>query len=150
MSKQVRHKAQQRKNKNQAWIWSVIALLVLGASVLWFINQNTAGSQSYPKEISVGQASAKRDAGAFVLDVRQPDEWTIVHIPGATLIPLDQLASRANELPHDQEIVVVCHSGNRSAQGRDILRGVGFTQVTSMAGGMVQWEAAGLPTVSGP
>ncbi len=47
-------------------------------------------------------------------------------------------------------LVVVCHSGNRSAKGRDILLNAGFTQVTSMAGGLIQWQAAGYPTVSGP
>jgi len=150
MSKQVRRKAQQRKSKNQIWAWGVIALLILGVSAVWIFNRNTTGSQSLPKEISVSEATAKRDAGAFILDVRQPDEWNTGHIPGATLIPLDQLASRVNELPRDQEIVVVCRSGNRSAQGRDILLDAGFTQVTSMAGGMIQWESAGYPTVSGP
>jgi len=150
MSKQVRRNVQQRKSKNQIWVWGAIVLLILGASAVWFFNRSSTGSQSLPKEISVGEATAKRDAGAFILDVRQPDEWNTVHIPGSTLIPLDQLASRVNELPRDQEIVVVCRSGNRSAQGRDILLGAGFAQVTSMAGGVTQWQAAGYPTVSGP
>ncbi|MEA5077769.1 MAG: rhodanese-like domain-containing protein, partial [Anaerolineaceae bacterium] len=69
--------------------------------------------------------------------------------PGATLIPLGELANRLSELPKDQEIVVVCRSGNRSAQGRDILLNAGFTNVTSMAGGMNQWSAAGYETTSG-
>ena len=103
-----------------------------------------------PAEISVAQAAAKRDAGAFVLDVRQPDEWNAVHIPGATLIPLDKLEARLNEVPKDKEVVVVCRSGNRSQAGRDILKNAGFTQVTSMSGGMNQWSAAGLPTATGP
>jgi rhodanese-related sulfurtransferase len=93
---------------------------------------------------------AKRDAGAFILDVRQPEEWNEAHIPDSTLIPLDQLTDRINELPKDQEIVVVCRSGNRSAQGRDIVLDAGFTEVTSMAGGLNQWKAAGYPTISGP
>ena len=91
-----------------------------------------------------------RDSGAFILDVRQPEEWNEYHVPGSTLIPLAELASRVDELPQDQEIVIVCRSGNRSAQGRDILLGAGFTQVTSMAGGLAQWRAAGYPTVTGP
>lgn len=102
-----------------------------------------------PAEISVAKAAAKRDAGAFILDVREPDEWNTVHIPGATLIPLGQLEARVNEVPKDKEVVVVCRSGNRSKQGRDILKNAGFTQVTSMAGGMTQWSAAGLPTAAG-
>jgi rhodanese-related sulfurtransferase len=110
---------------------------------------NAPAAAPLPAEISVAEAAAKRDEGAFILDVRQPDEWNQVHIPGATLIPLDQLEARMNEVPKDQEIVVVCRSGNRSAQGRDILKSAGYTQVTSMAGGMNQWSAAGLPTASG-
>lgn len=103
-----------------------------------------------PAEISVAEAAAKRDAGAFILDVRQPDEWNEAHIPGATLIPLDKLEERVNEVPKDKEVVVVCRSGNRSKQGRDILKNAGFTQVTSMSGGLTQWKAAGQPTVTGP
>jgi phage shock protein E len=103
-----------------------------------------------PAEISVEEAAAKREAGAFVLDVRQPDEWNAVHIPGATLIPLDQLPARVNEVPKDKEVVVVCRSGNRSQAGRDILKSAGFSHVTSMSGGMNQWSAAGLPTATGP
>jgi len=104
---------------------------------------------TYPNEISVAEAAEKRDQGAFILDVREPDEWRQVHIPGATLIPLRELAERSGEIPQDQEIVVVCRSGNRSAKGRDILREVGFTQVTSMAGGMMEWQSQGYPTASG-
>jgi rhodanese-related sulfurtransferase len=102
-----------------------------------------------PLEVDVAEASRLRDAGAFVLDVREPSEWAVGHIPGATLIPLGQLASRTAEVPSDRQVVVVCHSGNRSAQGRDILLAAGFPSVTSMAGGMSAWTAAGNETVTG-
>jgi phage shock protein E len=105
---------------------------------------------SLPDTISVAEAAAKRDTGAFVLDVRQPDEWNEYHIPGSTLIPLDQLETRLNEVPKDKEVVVVCRSGNRSQPGRDVLKNAGFTQVTSMTGGLKEWKAAGYPTVTGP
>ena len=102
-----------------------------------------------PAAIDIATAARERDAGAFILDVREPDEWAAGHIPGATLIPLGQLTARAGEVPADREVVVVCRSGNRSAQGRDILRAAGLTQVTSMAGGMNAWTAAGNPTTTG-
>jgi phage shock protein E len=105
---------------------------------------------SLPDEISVADAAAKRDTGAFILDVRTPEEWNESHIPGATLIPLDQLEARLNEVPKDKEVVVMCRSGNRSKPGRDALKAAGYTQVTSMAGGLKEWTAAGLPTVTGP
>jgi rhodanese-related sulfurtransferase len=103
-----------------------------------------------PDTISVAEAAAKRDAGAFILDVRTPDEWNEYHIPGSTLIPLDQLETRLTEVPKNEEVVVVCRSGNRSQPGRDILKNAGFQQVTSMTGGLKEWKAAGLPTVAGP
>jgi rhodanese-related sulfurtransferase len=84
-----------------------------------------------------------------MLDVRQPDEWAAGHIPGATLIPLGELSSRLAEVPEDRQVVVVCRSGNRSAQGRDILLGAGYPSATSMAGGMNAWTAAGYETVTG-
>ena len=149
MAKQARRKAQQKK-KNSISLWGVLALLVLGASAIWFVSRGANATDRYPLEISINDALAKRDAGAFILDVRQPEEWNEFHVPDSTLIPLGELATRVNELPKDQEIVIVCRSGNRSAQARDLLLGAGFTQVTSMAGGLNQWKAAGYPTVSGP
>jgi len=150
MAKQARRKAQQQKKKNSFSLWGMLALLVLGASTLWFVSRGANGTDSYPLEISINDALAKRDAGAFILDVRQPEEWNEFNVPDSTLIPLGELATRVNELPKDQEIVIVCRSGNRSAQARDILLEAGFTQVTSMAGGLNQWKAAGYPTVTGP
>ncbi len=105
--------------------------------------------QPLPAEVSTADALALREAGAFILDVRQPDEWAAGHIPDATLIPLGDLASRVAEVPKDRQVVVVCRSGNRSATGRDVLLGAGYPSVTSMAGGMNDWTAAGYPTESG-
>ena len=150
MTKQQRRKAQQRKKTNNLLLWGVVALLIVGISAVWFVSRGTSETNVYPREISAAEAVAKRDSGAFILDVREPDEWNQFHVPDSTLIPLGELASRVNELPKDKEIVVVCRSGNRSAKGRDILLSAGFTQVTSMAGGLTQWKAAGYPTVSGP
>lgn len=150
MAKQARRKAQHRKENNIPWIWGIVALILLAISAVWWTSRGATESNAYPPEISVEEAVAKREAGAFILDVRQPEEWNEFHVPDSTLIPLSELASRVKELPTDQEIVVVCRSGNRSAQGRDILLDAGFTQVTSMAGGLTQWKTAGYPTVSGP
>ena len=112
-------------------------------------NAPAASVQALPAEVSTADALALREAGAFILDVRQPEEWAAGHIPDATLIPLGELASRVAEVPKDRQVVVVCRSGNRSAQGRDVLLGAGFPAVTSMAGGMNGWTAAGYPTTTG-
>jgi rhodanese-related sulfurtransferase len=102
-----------------------------------------------PDTVTVTEASALRDAGAFVLDVREPEEWAQVHIPGAVLIPLDELPGRLAEVPRDRDVVVVCRTGHRSEVGRNILRQAGFARVTSLDGGVTEWQAAGLPTESG-
>lgn len=146
---------QTQTTRPNLWIWAgltMAALIALAAGYFSFARpaSSTAYRAGYPAEISVAEAVAKREAGAFILDVRQPEEWNEVHIPGATHIPLGELAARVAELPRDQEIVVVCRSGNRSATGRDILREAGFTQVTSMAGGVTDWRAAGHPIATGP
>jgi rhodanese-related sulfurtransferase len=139
-----------KKSPMSIWMWVGIGLLVViaaGAGA-WLLSPKQAAG--LPGEISVQDAFAKRESGAFILDVRQPEEWNQVHIPGATLIPLGELPNRLSEVPADQEVVVVCRSGNRSQQGRDILLKAGYEQATSMAGGMNQWQAAGYPTESGP
>lgn len=97
----------------------------------------------------MGSDSGQRDAGVFILDVREHSEWDEYHVPGSSLIPLKQLPQRLAELPKDKPIVVVCRSGNRSQEGRDILKQGGFENVTSMAGGLLQWRQKGYPTVTG-
>ena len=93
----------------------------------------------------MAEAAKERDAGAFILDVRTPEEWNEFHVPGSTLIPITELANRVAEVPKDKEVVVVCRSGNRSATGRDILLKAGYPQVTSLAGGLKSWRDAGKP-----
>jgi rhodanese-related sulfurtransferase len=100
-------------------------------------------------EVSVAQAAELQGQGAFLVDVRQPEEFAEGHIAGSTLIPLDDLESRVAEVPRDRQVVVVCHSGNRSRHGRDILLQAGYSQVASMSGGLSAWESEGRKTVTG-
>jgi rhodanese-related sulfurtransferase len=125
-----------------------IAFLIVVALVIYLLLQmggNNSGN-ALSSTISVGQAYEMYQNGAFVLDVRTQEEWNEFHAPNTTLIPLDQLISRLNEVPRDRQIVVVCRSGNRSQEGRDILLNAGFEQVTSMTGGLNEWRASGFPT----
>jgi rhodanese-related sulfurtransferase len=128
-----------------------IGVLIVVALVIYLILQmaggtgNTPATNALASTISVSDAYDLYQTGAFVLDVRTQEEWNEFHAPNTTLIPLDQLASRLNEVPRDRQIVVVCRSGNRSQQGRDILLNSGFEQVTSMVGGLNEWRASGYP-----
>jgi rhodanese-related sulfurtransferase len=134
----------------QRWLWLVaIAILAIGViTVLFSKRSDTRGEPS--REISVAQAVSSQEKGSFLLDVREPDEWAEAHISGSTLIPLGELGERLRQVPRDREVVVLCRSGNRSRAGRDILLAAGYTQVASMAGGLLAWKAAGHPTVAGP
>jgi rhodanese-related sulfurtransferase len=82
--------------------------------------------------------------GAWLLDVREDDEWAAGHAPGATHIPLGDLGTRATEVPRDTTIYVVCRSGGRSARATLALVGSGWDAV-NVAGGMQDWAAAGRP-----
>jgi len=74
-----------------------------------------------------------------LVDVREPHEWEIAHIEGATLIPLSQLPERLSELDGHAEIVTQCHHGARSMKALEILKGAGFGKVRSLAGGIDAW-----------
>lgn len=81
-------------------------------------------------------ARLARDDPPLVVDVRSPSEWDIVHLPGATLIPLADLPDRVTELARAREVVVYCHKGNRSARATRLLLDLGFTHVESLRGGI--------------
>ncbi|MBN1146454.1 MAG: rhodanese-like domain-containing protein [Anaerolineales bacterium] len=132
------------------WVAIGAAVIILALAGVFLLQSDKPATGALLAEISVDEAYAKYQEGAFLLDVRTQAEWEDYHVPGATLIPLEELPERVNELPRDQEIVVVCRSGNRSQAGRDALLDAGFSQVTSMADGINEWRAAGYPTVSGP
>jgi rhodanese-related sulfurtransferase len=84
---------------------------------------------------------------AWLLDVREDDEWDAGHVPGAAHIPLGQLGTRTDELPQDEEIYVICRTGTRSARVTQALNGAGW-QAVNVAGGMQDWVAAGRPMVT--
>jgi len=82
------------------------------------------------------------DGANFVLlDCREQDEWDLVHIEGAKLLPMSQLASRLGELEtyRNHNIAVHCHHGGRSLQVAHWLRKQGFREAQSMAGGIDEW-----------
>lgn len=136
-----------RRPAVQLGMAAVVALIVYLIAIS--AGGGKGASTMLAREISVDEAYRMYQAGVFVLDVRTQEEWDEYHAPNTTLIPLDQLPSRLNELPKDREIVVVCRSGNRSQQGRDILLNAGFN-ATSMTGGLKEWYARGYPIEGAP
>lgn len=99
-------------------------------------------------EIDVKSLAAARADGATVVDVREPEEYEAGHVPGARLIPLGELAERADELPRNQRVHLICASGNRSLQAARWLSSAGYDAV-SVAGGTKAWQDAGQPVIQG-
>jgi rhodanese-related sulfurtransferase len=93
------------------------------------------------------ESKRRVDAGALLLDVRNPIEWLAGHAEGAAWIPMSELAERQEELPTDRDIVVICKSGSRSAQVAHALVAAGYEAV-NVAGGSEAWQDAGFPIVT--
>jgi rhodanese-related sulfurtransferase len=100
---------------------------------------------SAPRAIDVSEASRRQSAGALLVDVRQPDEWSAGHAPNARLIPIGSLANQLCEIPRDREVLLICRSGNRSGSAQRQLLQLGYEQVFNVRGGMQAWARAGLP-----
>ncbi len=137
----VSHQRRKAHKQNLIWLWVGLGVVIVAVAAFLLFQSGNAT----PTEISPAQAYAKYQQGAFFLDVRTQAEWDQGHIAKSTLIPLDELSGRLGELPKNQDIVVVCHSGTRSKEGVTILRQAGFTRAVCMTGGLIAWQAAGYP-----
>ncbi len=94
------------------------------------------------EEITVTELHQKIGSGSppFILDVRQPHEFDICNLPNSTLIPLNQLPARLDELDKSQDIAVLCRSGVRSARAVSFLQQLGFDKAVNIRGGILAWS----------
>lgn len=119
--------------------------MMSGAMFLWsLLGSRIRGI----KDIDVNAAlQLINHKNAFVLDVREPDEYKAGHLLNAQLIPLGKLRERIGELKKykDVPVVVVCRSGNRSGTACVTLGKEGFSQAYNLAGGVMAWQKANLP-----
>jgi len=100
-------------------------------------------------EVDTGRLAEAMAGGAVVVDVRMPDEYVEMHVPGAVLIPLPELGQRADEVPKGAQVYVICASGGRSMAAAVALNNAGWDTV-SVAGGTKAWVAEGRPFNTGP
>ena len=100
-------------------------------------------------EITVFELKRRRDAGEphLLLDVREPDEIAIAAVDGASVIPMGEIPERFGELPAQTPIVVMCHSGGRSARVTRFLNANGYSDAVNLAGGIDAWSESIDPTV---
>ena len=106
------------------------------------------GSQVHdltPQEVAEGMAK-----GSYLLvDVREPNEVAVEAYPGAVVVPLSTFDPAAIPDPKGKQVVFACRSGKRSVTASLAAQAGGFAYDKHLAGGMLAWKAAGLPTKSG-
>jgi len=135
--------------KSKIWFVLLLALFLVACS------DSEPGAQAsdvpaesaelaLPAEVDVQTVARVKDRDdVYLLDVREQWEYDEGHIPGVTLLPMDQVPNRLSEIPTDKEVIVTCRSGNRSGQITNYLRQNGFDNVHNMEGGILAWQAAG-------
>jgi rhodanese-related sulfurtransferase len=109
------------------------------------MSDGVAGDNGAPRvasQIDADEAIARVATSAWLLDVREQDEWDRGHAPEAHLIPMSVIEQRVGDIPVDQPILVMCQSGYRSWQVTKALVVAGF-DATNIAGGMEAWQSAG-------
>ena len=87
-------------------------------------------------------------ADVMLVDVREPAEFAIAHIDGATLLPMQTIPQQLASLPRDKEIILHCHHGMRSEMAGNFLLAQGFPRVSHMVGGIDRWSDEIDPTVA--
>jgi rhodanese-related sulfurtransferase len=97
--------------------------------------------------IKVDEAKQMIEAGAHVIDVREPHEYQAGHVPGATLIPVNSVFARRAELPKDGKLIFVCAVGQRSALACEMAAAAGLPadKLYNLEGGTDGWIKAGEP-----
>lgn len=99
-------------------------------------------------EIDVAELAKLRAAGATLIDVREPDEYTEAHVPGAVLVPLATIPERLDAVPEAGPVYVICAKGGRSYRAAEFYRAQGIYAV-NVTGGTTAWIEAGEPTSVG-
>ena len=126
----------------------ILANILFVAIVSGCLSSTTPSEKAKYVDVSVQQGKEMIDNGeVFLLDVRTQEEYNEGHISGSTLIPVQELEARLNELPRNKKILVYCRSGNRSVTASETLVKNGFAQIFNMKGGITEWKNAGYDVV---
>lgn len=142
-------------NTRNLVIIMILVLISLGVIAAVFLPRITGDRKSSGpvlvrnRQVSVEEAYQLYLDEVTIVDVRTAQDFQAGHIPGAILIPLDDLAVRSGELPVGEPILFYCHTGNLSLDAISMLGNVGFMNLSSMDGGLKDWVTAGYPVEGG-
>ncbi|MCL6600369.1 MAG: rhodanese-like domain-containing protein [Alicyclobacillus macrosporangiidus] len=125
--------------KRVNWIWIVWMLAVIAYFVYRML---PAKGVKTLRVDELREMLRDRKTPVQYVDVREPGEFRQGHVEGFRNIPLGQLKNRLGELDKNKTVVVMCHSGMRSAQAARLLAKQGFADVRNLSGGLMAWQAS--------
>lgn len=131
--------------KTKSVVWIVIGVIV--AAVLGWNLMKPAGGSGV-RNVDTAGAQKAIAAGARVIDVRTDGEYQMGHIPGAELVPVDQLATAAQSWDREASYVVYCATGSRSASAVQQMQQMGFKNIAHLVAGIQSWNGGDLQTGS--
>ena len=112
---------------------------------MWPFRRAAQGASPAPATVDVREAWARARKGARLVDVRSEREFAGDHPKDARNLPPARIAAGDTGLALDDEILVICLSGHRSAHQAKKLATMGYTNVANVSGGLLAWKQAGLP-----
>jgi rhodanese-related sulfurtransferase len=124
-----------------AWKWLPVALAA--AITLLLLRSPAAGDAA----VSPAEAARliKHQKDLQLIDVRTQAEFADGHLAGARLIPVQEIAQRLAEIDKQKPVLLYCHTGLKSGKALTILQDHGYPQAKHLEGGLMAWQAAGLP-----
>ena len=113
----------------------------------WLRNKTFGRTRASPSARITPKAANEMlaDGNVQLIDVRNQDEWDAGHVPGATLIPVDDLFSRMDELDGDKKLLFICAMGVRSALACEMAAAFEYTNLYNIEGGTGAWADDGYP-----
>lgn len=127
-------------------IFLVAIAVISGGMLLWpMLGRARGGSGGVDTLVATQMVNQQH---AVFVDVRPAEEYAKGHIPQARSLPLDQIDGRAQTLPKNKPLIVVCATGRNAAAAATQLKAKGLENVVTLNGGMTAWQQAGLPVTT--
>lgn len=130
-------------------IWLFIIALTSGLLFIWPMIARRLSGARHVSTLEAVQMINRQDA--LLLDVRESAEFKGARVAGSRHIALKELPGKLGELEKfkNKPILLLCQTGNRSAQAAGTMKKAGFTQVATLSGGLMAWQQAGMPVEKG-
>jgi len=127
-------------------IFLIAIAVISGGMLLWpMLGRARGGSGGVDTLVATQMVNQQH---AVFVDVRPAEDYAKGHIPQARSLPLDQIDGRAQTLPKNKPLIVVCATGRNAGAAATQLKAKGLENVVTLSGGMAAWQQAGLPVTT--